>query len=73
MFDSAVTLKLNQDHLRWYEWVFKLNEYYHYSKFDIYHIYSVRENRNIKVFAAYGHAAGRPDTGHYIESHFLWE
>ena len=34
-------------------------------------IFSVRENRNIKVFAAYGHAAGRPDTGHYIESHFL--
>ena len=41
----------------WYEWV-KFNEYYHHAKFDTGHIYSVRENRNVKVFATYGQSAG---------------
>ena len=48
MFDTAVTLKYNQGHRKWYEWV-KLNKYYHHEKFDIYHVYSVWENRNIKL------------------------
>ena len=43
LFDTAVTLKYNQDHWKWYEWV-KLSEYYHRTKSDIYHIYSVQEN-----------------------------
>ena len=41
----------------WYEQV-ELNKLYHQAKFDIYHIYSVQENRNVKVFATYGHSAG---------------
>ena len=28
-----------------------------HAKFDIYHTYSVRENRNVKVFATYGQLA----------------
>ena len=37
-------------------------------KFDIYHIQSIRENRNVNVFATYGHLAGRPQhrSLHYI-------
>ena len=58
LFDAVVTLKFNQGHRKWYEWV-KLNEYYHHAKFDSYHIYSVRENFNVKDFATYGHSAGR--------------
>ena len=50
-----MTLK-NQGHWKWYEWV-KLNMYYHHAKFDIYHIYSVLENHNIKVIATYVHSA----------------
>ena len=42
LFDTAVTLKCNQDHRKWYEWV-KLNENYYHAQFDIYHGYSVRE------------------------------
>ena len=58
MFDAAVTLKYNQSHWKWYE-LAKLNEYYHYAKFDIYHNFSDREkNRNVKVFATCGQAAG---------------
>ena len=34
------------------------NEYYHHAKFDIYHIYSVRENHN--VFPHNGHSANYP-------------
>ena len=45
----------------------KLTDYYHNAKFDICHIYSVRENRDVKVFATYGQSAGRPDTDHYID------
>ena len=47
-----MTLKYKQGHWKWYEWV-KFDEYYHHAKFDIYHIYSVLENHNIKVFATY--------------------
>ena len=36
LFDTAVTLKYNQGHWKWYEWV-KLDDYYHYEKFEIYH------------------------------------
>ena len=50
MFDITVALKYSQGHWKPYEQV-KLNEYYLHAKFDIYHIYSVRENCNIKVFA----------------------
>ena len=45
-----MTLKYNQNHWKWYEWV-KLNEYY------FYHIDSTQENHNIKVFATYGQLA----------------
>ena len=72
-FDTAVTLKYNQGHRKWYEWV-TLNEYYHHAKLDMYRIYSVRENRTVKVFATYGHTAGRPagqpNFDHYIDSQF---
>ena len=44
--DTAVTLKYGQGHRKWYEQV-KLNEYYHQAKFDIQHIYDVRENRSV--------------------------
>ena len=53
-----MTLKYNQGHGKWYEWV-KLNNYYHHAKFDLHHTYSVQENHNVKVFATYGHLAGR--------------
>ena len=46
LFDTAVTLKYNQGHWQWYEWV-KLNEYYHHALLDIYHIYRVQENCNL--------------------------
>ena len=53
----------------WFGWV-KLSEYYHHAKFDIY--LSIRQNRNVKVFATYRHlgclAAGLPNTYHYIGS-----
>ena len=42
--------------LKGYEWV-KLGEYQHQAKFDIYHIYSVREDCNVQVFATYGQLA----------------
>ena len=51
-----MTLKYNQGHWKWDDWI-KLNEYYPYAKFDIYYIYSVRENRNVKVFATYNRPA----------------
>ena len=52
------TLKDAKCLLNWYEFV-KLNEQYYHAKFDIHHIYSVRENRNVKVFATpYNHPAG---------------
>ena len=54
-----MTLKYNQGHWKWYEWV-QLNEFYHDADFDIYHIYSVQENHNVKVFAIYGQLAGKP-------------
>ena len=61
-----MTLKYNQGHWMWYEWV-KLNEYYHHAKFGII-IISVRENCSIKVFTIY-----RPKTDHYIDSYFSRE
>ena len=67
---QSVTLKYNQGHWKWYEYV-KLNEYYNYAKFAIYHIYGVRENRNVKVFATYGHSASRPNTDHYMDTFFM--
>ena len=45
-----------------YEWV-KLNEQYHHARFDIYHIYSVTENHNVKSFChiqTIGWPAGQP-------------
>ena len=57
MFDTAVTLKYNQGHWKWHEWV-KLSEYYHQAKSDIYDIYSVGENCNVTVFATYIQLAG---------------
>ena len=73
MFDTAVSVKYNQGHWKWYEWI-KLNEYYHQAKFDIYHIYGVWDNQNVKVFATYGRSAvrlaGQPDTDHYTDSRF---
>ena len=53
-------MKYNQGHWKWYEWV-TLSEYYHHAKFDIYHIYSVREKCNIYVFATYGHYISKPN------------
>ena len=47
-----------------------MNEYYRHAKFDIYHIHSVRENRNDKVSATYGHWAGEAYTDHYKDSTF---
>ena len=45
-----------------------------HAKLDIYHIYSGRENRNVDGFVTYGQSAvrlaGRPNTDHYINSHF---
>ena len=41
------------------------------AKFEIYHIYSVRENRSVKSYATYGHSAGQPNIDHYIYSHFV--
>ena len=54
-----MTLKYSQGQGKWYVEV-KLNEYYHHQKFDIYHILSVQENHNIKVFATYGQWASWP-------------
>ena len=45
-----------------------LNKRYHHAKFDIYHIYSVRENRKVKVFATYGQSAGQLITDFSCES-----
>ena len=59
MFDIALTLKYNHGNWKWYDWV-KLNEYRHPAYFDVYDFYSVRENRNVKVFVTYGRSAGRP-------------
>ena len=47
-----MTLKYNQGQWKWHEWL-KLNEHYYQAKFGIYHIYSVRENYNVKVLATY--------------------
>ena len=49
LFNIAVTLKYAQGHWKCYEQV-KLNEQHHHAKFDIYHIYGVWANPNIKVF-----------------------
>ena len=40
---------LGQGHWKWNEKLY-LNESYHHANFDIYHIYSVWENPNVKVF-----------------------
>ena len=61
-----MNLKYNQDHWKWNEGV-KLNEHYNHAKFDIYQIYSVRENRHVKVFAL---SSKNTNTDRYIHSHF---
>ena len=48
LFDTAVTLKYGQGHWKWYEQV-KLNEEYHHAKFDIYQVYGIWINPNVKV------------------------
>ena len=63
MFDTALSLKYNEGHWKWY------SEYYYHEKFKIYHIYSARENRNVNVFDTYWQSAGRPNTDHYLDSH----
>ena len=50
LINTAVTLKYGHGHWKWYEQV-KLNKQCHHAKFDIYYIYRVQENCNIKVFA----------------------
>ena len=45
----------------------------YHATFDIYRIYSVRENRNIKIVTTYGHSAGRSHTDHYTDSHLSRE
>ena len=67
-----MTLKCNQGHWKWYEWV-QLNEHYHHTKFDIYLIYTVQENRNVKVSTIYRLSACLPDIDHHIKSHFSCE
>ena len=52
----------------WYEQV-KLNEWYYRAKFDISHIYGVRENRLCHA----EQTAGRPNTNPYVDSHFSCE
>ena len=66
-----MTLKYNQGHWKWYWWV-KLNDYIynHHAKFDIYHIYHVRESCNIEVFAVFRHLAIQSNIDPYIYSHF---
>ena len=59
MFDTAVTLKYNQGHRKWYEWV-KLDEIYQHAQSDVYHVYSARENRIVKIFATNERSARRP-------------
>ena len=56
-FYDAVTLKGGQGRSKWYELV-QLGEYTRRAVFDNYHIHSVRENSNVKVY----------DTPHYIDS-----
>ena len=53
-----MTLKYNKGHWKQYKWV-KLNESYHHAKFDIYHIHSIQENCNVKVFTTYAQSAGQ--------------
>ena len=70
-------MKYNQGHWnskseKWYEWV-KLGEYYHHANFDIYHIYNVWENCNVKVFATYRQSASPPNTDLYTDSHFFMQ
>ena len=64
LFDTAVTLKYNPGHWKWYEWV-KLNDRktIMQSLTFIIIIYSLRKNHNIKVFDTFGHLVGR--TAHY--------
>ena len=57
----------------WYERV-ELNKLYHQAKFDIYHIYSVRENRNVNVLAMRDiQPCGRSNTNQYKDSLFSCE
>ena len=47
LFDTSVTLRYIQGQRKWHKWV-KLNEYYHHTKYDNYHIHSVREIATLK-------------------------
>ena len=53
LFDTIVTLKQGHGHWKWHEQV-KLNEQYHHAMSNIYQIYSLQENCNVKVFAMQG-------------------
>ena len=43
-----MTLKYGKGHWKWYQQV-ALNESYNHAKFDIYYIYGVWKNPNVKV------------------------
>ena len=57
LFDIGVTLKKGQGHWKQYEKV-KLSEWYRHAKFDIYRIYGVWVNPNVKVFEKTRHLTG---------------
>ena len=46
---NYLRFKYGQDHWKWYEQV-TLSDLYQQAKCDIYHIYGVWENPNVKVF-----------------------
>ena len=63
LFSIVVTLKYAQGHFMWYEQV-KLNEKYHYAKFDISHLWCLSKF-HIKVFNKPGHLADKKHF-HYL-------
>ena len=70
LFVSAVTLACGQRHWKWYEQV-KINDYH--AKFNIHHIYGVRENGNVKVFATPdNHPAAGPNWLSHRLTFFMW-
>ena len=64
LFENAVTLNQGKGHWKWNEQV-QLDEKYHHENFDIHHIYSVRENPNVKVFDMLRHLTYK-EHPHYI-------
>ena len=68
---AEVNLKCGQSHWKWYEQV-KLCGYYHHVNFDIWHIYLVQENRNVKGFAMPNcRPAQRPSTDLRLDTYIL--